>query len=98
VIHVPHVRVVADAAPEPSTRPTIPAPVDPAVEYLDQLARAAITFAGTYAPGNVAARRMAESVASELRRLAIAAGVPGGERVGASIAPLMPSAPSTEAR
>ena len=63
---------------------------------LDEIARRAITWAGTYAPGNVAARRMAESVAQELQRLAIAAGVPGGERVGASIVPLMPSSNTTQ--
>jgi len=74
-----------------SQRPTLPAPRDPAVEYLDQLARQAVTWAGTYAPKNVAALRMAESVAGELRRLAIAAGVPGGEMVAASIVPLVPS-------
>lgn len=85
MIHVPHVRVVPDAPPSGDPRPTLPAPVDPAVEYLDEIARRAITWAGTYAPGNVAARRMAESVAGEIQRLAIAAGVPNGALVARSI-------------
>lgn len=99
MIHVPHVRVVADTTTT-DTRPTLPAPnapTDPAVHHLNTLARQAVLFAATYAPGNVAARRMAESVAQELQRLAIAAGVPGGERVGASIVPLMPSTSATSA-
>lgn len=73
-----------------SQRPTLPAP-DPAAEYLDQLARAVALWANTYAPKNVAVQRMAEGAATDIRRMAVAAGVPGAQRVAASVVPTVPS-------
>lgn len=78
-----------------SQRPTLPAPSAPEVEYLNALAKQVVHFAQTYAPKNTNALRMAEEAAVQIRRLAIAAGVPGGERVAVAV---VPEVPSEEAR
>lgn len=77
-----------------SQRPTLPAPADPAAEYLDQLARAVKLWADTYAPKNVAVARMAEGAALDIRRMAVAAGVPGAQRVAASVVPVVQDEPA----
>jgi len=77
-----------------SQRPTLPAP-DPAAEYLDQLARAVALWASTYARGNVAVQRMAEGAALDIRRMAVAAGVPGAQRVASSVVPVVHDEPAS---
>lgn len=72
-----------------SQRPTLPAPRAPEVAYLNGLAAQIAHFARTYAPKNTAALRMAEGACADIRRMAVAAGVPGGERVAEAIVPVV---------
>lgn len=78
------VRIVADD-------PNLPAPE---VEYLSGIARMIAFFARTYAPKNTTALRMAEEAAFDIRRMAVAAGVRGGERVAADIIPVVQDEPA----
>lgn len=94
------VRLVADAPATPATPATPPAPSQtptlpaPEVAYLNGIARQIELFARTYAPRNTTALRMAEEAAFDIRRMAVAANVPGGERVAADIVPVVQDEPA----
>lgn len=88
------VRFVADAPTAPSQTPTIPVLPAPEVAYLNGIARQIELFARTYAPRNTTALRMAEEAAFDIRRMAVAANVPGGERVAADIVPVVQDEPA----
>lgn len=68
----------------PSQRPTLPAPVDPTVARLDEMAVELVALAKTE-PRNIPAERLAENACYELHRIAIALGLPGADVVARAI-------------
>lgn len=72
----------------PSQRPTLPAPVDPRVAEIDAIADLLDVWAHCVAPADDRSgtvRRLAAEAVYDLRRAAIAAGLPGAQRVGRSV-------------